>query len=119
MSPRSRLNASKNIYAFQFNVLCCRIYSPCQLTTKESCGYYSVIFLNSSEEERKTSDCAQAVSDRPLTTKARVRSQGSFYGICSGTSGTGTGFFFQALWIFAVPLIYPSPYLFMYREDGQ
>jgi hypothetical protein len=35
---------------------------------------------------------AQAVSRRPLTAEARVRSQFSPCGICSGQSGTGTGF---------------------------
>jgi hypothetical protein len=35
---------------------------------------------------------AQAVSRRPLTTEARVRSRVSPCGICGGHSGTGTGF---------------------------
>jgi hypothetical protein len=34
----------------------------------------------------------QAVSRRPLTAKARVRSGVSPCGICGGQSGTGTGF---------------------------
>jgi hypothetical protein len=35
---------------------------------------------------------AQAVSRRPLTVEARVRSRVSPYEICGGQSGTGTGF---------------------------
>jgi hypothetical protein len=35
---------------------------------------------------------AQAVSLRPLTAEARVRSRVSPCGICGGQSGTGTGF---------------------------
>jgi hypothetical protein len=35
---------------------------------------------------------AQAVSRRPLTAEARVRSRLSPCGICGGQSGTGTGF---------------------------
>jgi hypothetical protein len=35
---------------------------------------------------------AQAVSRRPLTAEARVRSRVSTCGICGGQSGTGTGF---------------------------
>jgi hypothetical protein len=35
---------------------------------------------------------AQAVSRRPLTAEARVRSRVSPCGICGGQSGTGTGF---------------------------
>jgi hypothetical protein len=35
---------------------------------------------------------AQAVSRRPPTTEARVRSRVSLCGICGGQSGTGTGF---------------------------
>jgi hypothetical protein len=35
---------------------------------------------------------AQAVSRRPLTAEARVRSQVNPCGICGGQSGTGTGF---------------------------
>jgi hypothetical protein len=35
---------------------------------------------------------AQAVSRRPLTADARVRSRVSTCGICGGQSGTGTGF---------------------------
>jgi hypothetical protein len=35
---------------------------------------------------------AQAVSHRPLTAEARVRSQVSPCGVCGGQSGTGTGF---------------------------
>jgi hypothetical protein len=35
---------------------------------------------------------AQAVSRRPLTAEARVRSRISPFGICGGQSGTGTGF---------------------------
>jgi hypothetical protein len=34
---------------------------------------------------------AQAVSRRPLTAEARVRSRFSPCGICGGQSGTGTG----------------------------
>jgi hypothetical protein len=36
---------------------------------------------------------AQAVSRRPLTAEARVRSRVSPRGICGGQSGTGTGLF--------------------------
>jgi hypothetical protein len=36
---------------------------------------------------------AQAVSRRPLTAEARVRSRVSPCGVCGGQSGTGTGFF--------------------------
>jgi hypothetical protein len=36
---------------------------------------------------------AQAVSRRPLTAEARVRSRVSPCGICGGQSGTGTGIF--------------------------
>jgi hypothetical protein len=35
---------------------------------------------------------AQAVSRRPLTVEARVRSRVGPCGICGGQSGTGTGF---------------------------
>jgi hypothetical protein len=35
---------------------------------------------------------AQAVSRRPLTAEARVRSCVSYCGICGGQSGTATGF---------------------------
>jgi hypothetical protein len=35
---------------------------------------------------------AQAVSRRPLTAEARVRSRASLCGICDGQSDTGTGF---------------------------
>jgi hypothetical protein len=35
---------------------------------------------------------AQAVSRRPLTAEARVRSRVSQCGVCGGQSGTGTGF---------------------------
>jgi hypothetical protein len=35
---------------------------------------------------------AQAVSRRPLTAEARVRSRVSPCGLCGGQSGTGTGF---------------------------
>jgi hypothetical protein len=35
---------------------------------------------------------AQAVTRRPLTAEARVRSRVSPCGICSGQSGIGTGF---------------------------
>jgi hypothetical protein len=35
---------------------------------------------------------AQAVSRRPLTAEARVRSRVTPCGICGGQSGTGTGF---------------------------
>jgi hypothetical protein len=35
---------------------------------------------------------AQAVSRRPLTAEARVRSRVGQRGICGGQSGTGTGF---------------------------
>jgi hypothetical protein len=35
---------------------------------------------------------AQAVSRRPLTAEARVRSRVSLCGICGGQSDTGTGF---------------------------
>jgi hypothetical protein len=35
---------------------------------------------------------AQAVSRRPLTAEARVRSRVSPCGICGGQSGIGTGF---------------------------
>jgi hypothetical protein len=35
---------------------------------------------------------AQAVSRRPLTAEARVRSRVSPCGICDGQSGTGTGY---------------------------
>jgi hypothetical protein len=35
---------------------------------------------------------AQAVSRRPLTAEAEVRSRVRPYGICGGQSGTGTGF---------------------------
>jgi hypothetical protein len=35
---------------------------------------------------------AQAVSRRPFTAETRVRSRVSSCGICSGQSGTGTGF---------------------------
>jgi hypothetical protein len=40
---------------------------------------------------------AQAVSRRPLTTEASVRSGVSPCGICGGQSGTGTGFFPRVL----------------------
>jgi hypothetical protein len=35
---------------------------------------------------------AQAVSRRPLTAEARVRTRVNPYGICGGQNGTGTGF---------------------------
>jgi hypothetical protein len=35
---------------------------------------------------------AQAVSRRPLTAEARIRSRASPCGICGGQNGTGTGF---------------------------
>jgi hypothetical protein len=35
---------------------------------------------------------AQAVSRRPLTAEARVRSRVSLCGVCGGQSGTGTAF---------------------------
>jgi hypothetical protein len=48
-----------------------------------------------------TIDCAmiQAVSLRPLTTEAWIRSQGSTCDICGGQSGTGTGFSPSAMYI--------------------
>jgi hypothetical protein len=50
---------------------------------------------------------AQAVSRRPLTAEARVRSPVSPCGICGGRSGTGTGFFPRVLPFSPVNLIPP------------
>jgi hypothetical protein len=44
------------------------------------------------EEDGEGCVMTQAVSRRPLTAEARVRSQVSPCGICGGQSGTGTGF---------------------------
>jgi hypothetical protein len=41
-------------------------------------------------------DMAQVVSRRPLTAEARVRARVNTCGICSGQSGTGTGFCLSA-----------------------
>jgi hypothetical protein len=41
---------------------------------------------------------AQAVSRRPLTAEARVHARASSCGICSGQSGTGTGFKIDFRW---------------------
>jgi hypothetical protein len=58
---------------------------------------------------------AQAVSRRPLTAEARIRSQFSPCGICSGQSGTGTGFFPRALRYSPVSFIPP---VLHYKEKG-
>jgi hypothetical protein len=50
---------------------------------------------------------AQAVSRRPLTAKARVRSRVSPCGIYGGRSGTGTGFFPRVLRFSPVSFIPP------------
>jgi hypothetical protein len=50
---------------------------------------------------------AQAVSRRPLTAEARVRSRVSPCGIYGGQSGTGTGFFPRVLRFSPVNLIPP------------
>jgi hypothetical protein len=59
---------------------------------------------------------AQAVSHRPLTTEARVRSQVSPCGICGGQSGTETGFFPRLLRFFPVNFIPP---VLHYLEKGK
>jgi hypothetical protein len=52
---------------------------------------------------------AQAVSQRPFTVEAQVRSRVSPCGICGGQSGTGTGFSL-VLWFFPVSFIPPVLY---------
>ena len=49
----------------------------------------------------------QAVSRRPLTAEAQVRSRVIPFGICGGQSGTGTGFFSRVLRFSPVSLIPP------------
>ena len=49
---------------------------------------------------------AEAISRRPLTAEARVRSRVSPCGICGGQSGTGTGFS-RVLRLFVVSIITP------------
>jgi hypothetical protein len=58
---------------------------------------------------------AQAVSRRPVTAEARVRSQVSPHGIFGGQSGTGTGFFFPRVPRFSRVSFIPP--LLHYREE--
>jgi hypothetical protein len=57
-------------------------------------GYFHKCFNKNDQQLLKGRAMAQAVSRRPPTAEARVRSRASPCGICGGQSGTGTGFSF-------------------------
>jgi hypothetical protein len=64
---------------------------PVDSAVREACGRL-LQFSNANAKWRESCAMAQAVSRRPLTAYARVRSRVSPCGICGGQSGTGRGF---------------------------